>query len=72
MPASGKEGGSASGGIRAVVLAFRVLGFLADSGGERGVTEIARLFHRVTSQMSSSLSHLTASPMASAETSCCS
>jgi DNA-binding IclR family transcriptional regulator len=42
VPTSGKERGSASGGIRAVVLAFRVLGFLADSGGERGVTEIAQ------------------------------
>ena len=42
MAAPGKEQGTMTGGIRAVVLAFRVLRFLADSGGERGVTEIAQ------------------------------
>ncbi len=37
-----KAEGVTAGGIRAVVLAFRVLAFLTDSGGERGVTEIAQ------------------------------
>jgi DNA-binding IclR family transcriptional regulator len=37
-----REKRATAGGIRSVVLAFRVLGFLTDSGSERGVTEIAQ------------------------------